>query len=221
MPSPVAPALQAVLNVIVIDDHEAVRAGLRLVINSSERLHVAGAFSSGEEAAEARFPATPDVAVIDYRLAGRDGSWACAQLLRKWPSLAVLILTSFLDGQIVADCLRAGARGFLTKTASVAEVEDAILRSADGEAVLASEAVPLVLDLARGASRRVVGGDSLMPFHADILRCMSLGRSNGEIASSLGVSEDVVKTNIRSIKKRLGVAHRAQVVALAVKRGLV
>jgi len=207
--------------VSIVDDHEAVRAGLTLVLDSAPRITVVGAFSSGETAVKAFEDLRPDVVVLDYHLSGRDGSWTCSQILRRHPRTAVLILTAFLEENVLLDCLRAGARGFLAKTAQASEVIDAVVRLANQEEVLAPAAVPIVMALARAAKRQWVAGETLAPFEQEILRSMSCGRSNREIAESLRVSEDAVKVRVRSIKRRLGASHRAHAVALAAQRGLV
>jgi DNA-binding NarL/FixJ family response regulator len=219
--TPIVLPVPQVHKVVVVDGHEVTRVGVTRILESSDRFGVVGSLSSGEQAIRLIRHTAPDVAVMNFRLSGRNGAWTCAELLQHRPRLAVLIMTDVMNEEILLACLRAGARGFLMKSAKAGEVVDAVARLADGEPVLTSQAVPIVMDFARNAKRQWTGGNILTSDETEILRAISLGRSNRQIAETMHVSEETLKSSVRVIKRRLGVKDRAHAVAIAAKRGLI
>ena len=203
---------------MIVDDHEAVRAGLSAVLNMQHA--VVGTYPSGEEAIDSLRRLAPDVALVDYRLRGRDGAWTCARLKESRPDIKVLILTSFADENILLSCLRAGANGFLTKTSDTAKIAQAVEQILADELVIDREVVPILMRILR-LSKQEGCEDDFSPIDLQVLKYLSLGHSNKGIASALKVSEDTVKVRIRAIKRRLGASGRAHAVALAARRGLV
>lgn len=208
------------IRILVVDDHEAVRVGLRLVLDAEPDMAVVGFARSGAEALEMTVATEPDVVLLDFRLPGCDGAAVCASILRRRPTCAVIILTSGEDDRFLHASLVAGARGFLTKNGSATQIADAVRRVARGEAVLAPEAVLRVVEWARQARAERLGAGILGSLEREILQLVSMGMSNRAIAGRLRVSEDAVKNRVREIKARLGASDRAHAVALATKQGL-
>lgn len=204
----------------MVDDHEAARAGLESILGRRGDMRVVGSFRSGEEAVKAVRGLDPDVAVVDYRLAGKDGAWTCAELRRLNQRTAVVVLTAFLEESAFLDCLRAGAAGFVLKSGDISSIVDAVGRVGLGEHVIASEAMPMMLEFARNTRRRHLASGELGSQDVEIVRLVALGRKNREIAAALHVTDDAIKTAIRAIKSRLGASHRAQIVTLATQKGL-
>jgi DNA-binding NarL/FixJ family response regulator len=207
--------------VLIVEDHELVRIGLQAMLENEPDIRIVGTAGTGKEALSMLPSARPDLVLLDYRLPDSNGAEICAEITRGWPETSVVILSSFLDDDVLFSCLAAGARGYLTKSTTNTELPDALRKVARGEAVLASETIERVMEWARAAKMRYQGVATLAPFEVEILRKMSAGMSAKEISADLRVSEDSVKTSVRSIKRRLGAADRAHAVALAMKRGII
>jgi len=209
------------IRVLVVDDHESVRSGLCCLLRGHPEIHVVEAVSSGDEALAYLDRARVDVVVLDYRLPGRDGAAICGQIVRRWPRVAALMLSSADEDDIILASLASGATGFLLKSGRAADVAEAVRRVARGEAVLDPEIVPRVMEWARAIRHGKEGDGMLAPIEIDVLSLLAQGWSNGKIASELRISHDTVKARVRSIRLRLGASDRAHAVALATKRGLV
>ena len=209
------------ISVLIVDDHGLVRSGLVRIFSREPDIEIFGEAGSGEEALACLEKGCPDVVLLDYGLPDRDGAFVCAAILDRCPRAAVVMLTSAYEDDVLLACLDAGARGYLTKDASVQDLPRAVRRVAAGEAVLSPRIIQRVMGLARAAKTSHARRAPLAAFEIDILRSLSHGLSNVEIAEALHVTEEVIKSHIRSIKQRLGAADRAQTVAIAVKQGLI
>ena len=214
------------IRVAIAEDQLVVRAGLRLIIECEEDIALVGEASTGREAVETVALARPDVVLMDIGMPGMDGIEATRRIVDRGPDAPrVLILTTFDTDDLVFGALRAGASGFLLKSRPPEELIMAIRVVAAGEALLAPE---ITRRLIESAVARPNPGDGVPPELAEltarereVFGLMAVGRSNGEIAAELYVTEGTVKTHVARIFAKLGVRDRVQAVILAYECGLV
>jgi DNA-binding NarL/FixJ family response regulator len=215
-----------VISVVVVDDQALVRAGFRVLVDSSSDLEVLGEAADGIEAVRVVRQLRPEVVLMDIRMPGMDGIEATRQIVAA-PELGatrVLILTTFDLDQYVYDALRAGASGFLLKDTPPEELLNAIRVIAAGNALLApSVTKTLITEFAdRGAPlmKDTDALDLLTPREREVLLLIARGRSNGEIAEELHMSGATAKTHVSRILSKLGARDRAQLVVIAYESGL-
>jgi len=212
------------VRLLLADDQELVRTGLRMVIEAQESLEVVGEAADGNEAIERVRELRPDVVLMDIRMPARDGIEATRLIAQEFPETKVLILTTFDADEYVYDALRAGAGGFLLKDAPPARLVDGIRAVAEGEALLAPTVTRrLIEDVTRrrAAPPPPPALDELTPREREVLVLVARGLPNSEIASTLVVEESTVKTHIGRVFMKLGLRDRAQAVVLAYEAGLV
>ncbi|RIJ78747.1 DNA-binding response regulator [Nakamurella silvestris] len=204
--------------VLIADDHAAIRAGLRMMIEGTDDLQVVGEAGDGAVAVQQARVLHPDVVLMDIRMPGTDGIAATEQIVGA--GLArVLILTTFEIDEYVFGALRAGAAGFLLKSASSAELTEAIRRVAAGDGVLAPEVTRTLIDaFAAGgspASEPLPDTGSLTARERDVLDRLGEGLSNSQIATALYISETTVKTHVSRVLSKLQLQSRVQAAILA------
>lgn len=216
------------LRILVADDHLIVRKGLRLLLEEmGEGFILVGEAADGKEAIRLTGELQPDVVLMDIRMPGMDGLEAIEQIHRSWPQVAVVILTTYTDDEVVMRGLQAGARGYLLKEASAETLFHAIRTAARGELLLQPEIMARVLAQTRHSERASsaerLPGDApgeLTERERAILSAVARGERSKEIARHLGVSERTVKAHLTNIYTKLNVDSRASAVAIAVARGL-
>ena len=218
--------MSADLTVIVADDQALVREGLMTLLDAAPGIQPIAAAVDGQEAVELCARHHPDVVLMDLRMPRVDGVEATRQIRAADPEVEVVVLTTHADEASILDALRAGARGYLTKDAGIAEISRAIQAAAAHQAVLD----PLVQSPATGrrdelhAGRRPVSAralpDELTPREAEVLSLIARGLSNREIAETLVVSEATVKTHVNHVFSKIGARDRAQAVHYAYTHGL-
>lgn len=213
------------IRVVIADDHALIRGGLAGMLGAQEDLEVVGEAADGAEAVELVLRERPDVVVMDIRMPGMDGIAATRRLADHGLAAGVLVLTTFDLDEYVYEALRAGAGGFLLKDASPARLADAVRTVAAGDALFAPSVTRRLVE--RFVSR-APAGDGLPPGFAEltareveVARLIARGRSNGEIAAALFLSEATVKTHVGRVMAKLGVRDRVGVVVLAYESGLV
>lgn len=205
------------IGVLIADDHEVVRRGLALLIEGERDLRLLGAAASGAELLALAASARPDVVLLDIQMPDGDGIAAAAQLRAAYPQLVILMLTSYSDDARIYAALRAGASGYLLKEMSGDALLQAIRAAARGDPQLHPK-------VARRLMGRVMPPDDplaqLSPREYDILRWIARGLSNKEIAAATDLTEQTVKSYVREILSKLGVADRTQAALLAVRYGM-
>ena len=213
------------IRVLIVDDDDLMRAGLRAVLSSDDGIEVVGEAGDGAEAVKAAGQLAPDVVLMDVRMPGLDGIAATRELLALSPGVRVVILTTFEDDDYVFGGLRAGASGFLLKRTRPEELIEAVHTIASGESLLSPSVTRTVIDrMARqptpelGVGRRL---DELTPREREVLELIARGLSNGEIAEALTVEETTVKTHVKRILRKLGLRVRVQAVIFGYESGLV
>lgn len=213
------------IRVLVADDQELVRAGLRHVLRASAGFEITAEADDGASAVQAAARATVDVVVMDVRMPGMDGI-AATQALRALPDAPpVLILTTFGEETALAAALRAGAAGFALKDAPGEELQQAVRAVAAGEGWLDPAVTPQVLAAFRTsaptAPMTTAAPVDLTSREVDVLQLVGRGRTNSEIADELVISEATVKTHLSHIFDKLGVRDRAAAIVYAFDAGIV
>jgi DNA-binding NarL/FixJ family response regulator len=213
------------LRVLIADDDDLMRAGLRAVLSSDETISVTGEAADGREAASGTRALKPDVVLMDVRMPGMDGITATREIIAAAPNTRILILTTFEDDDYVFGALSAGASGFLLKRTQPEQLIDAIHTIAAGESLLSPSVTRTVIN--RMASQTQPDSASsqrlrlLTPRERDVLELVARGLSNTEIAADLFVEESTVKTHLKRILAKLNLRDRVQAVILAYETGLV
>ncbi|MDX3760506.1 response regulator [Streptomyces mirabilis] len=214
------------IRVLLVDDQPMIRTGFRLILEAEPDIVVVGEASDGVAAVERAEALTPDVVLMDIRMPHMDGVEATRRIVGAGSPSRIVILTTFdLDAHVV-DALRAGASGFLVKDGPADSLVSAIRTVAGGEAVLSPRVTHRLLDrfahLAAPATSAVPTKlDALTGRELDVLRALTRGLSNAEIALELGVGETTVKTHVAHILEKYQLRDRVQAVILAYDCGLV
>jgi DNA-binding NarL/FixJ family response regulator len=218
--------LPPAVRILVADDHEVVRSGFAELLDTQPDLAVVGTASNGREAVRLGRELGPDVVLMDIRMPGMDGIEATRQLTRHAAGTPrVLVLTTFDLDEYVYDALRAGASGFLLKDVTAERLIDAVRIIAAGDALLAPGITRrLISEFAQRPAttpKPPAALDELTPREAEVLQLLAAGLSNSEIAATLVITDETVKTHVSRILTKLGLRDRTQAVVLAYESGLV
>ncbi len=219
---------QDIIRVVVVDDHLIVREGLRMMLElGGEGFALVGDATDGATALRVVEELQPDVVLMDLRMPGMDGLEAIAHIRQTWPQIAVVILTTYNEDDLMVRGLRSGACGYLLKDTDRETLFHAIRAAARGEMLLQPEILARVLALTSQAT----GHPSSTGLHAwcldltererEILQGVARGERSKEIAARLGISIRTVGAHLASIYTKLGVDSRASAVAIAIERGLI
>jgi len=215
------------IKVLVVDDHTLFRRGIAAVLANQEGLKVVGEATDGLEAIEKAREIVPDVILMDLNMPRCSGLEAIQALQAEMPQINILVLTvSEMETDLFA-AVKFGATGYLLKKAEPDELVHAIISIAEGGVIvsplMATKLLTEFKDLAAGVERKPAeeANTDLSPREGEVLQLVAQGATNKEIAESLFISENTVKTHLRSIMEKLHLANRSQAAAYAVKRGLV
>ena len=214
------------ISVLLVDDQALVRSGFRLIIDAQGDMEVVGEADNGRAAIEEAARLHPDVVLMDVRMPEVDGIAATRTIVGERPEARVLVLTTFDEDRIVYDAMKAGASGFLLKSAPPAQFVEAVRTVASGDALLAPSVTRrLVEDFVKRPPPGDRGGDEsltdLTEREREVLELIGRGLSNTEIAAKLFVSGATVKTHVNRILSKLSLRDRVQAVVLAYETGLV
>lgn len=211
--------------VLLADDQALVRAGFRMILEAQEGIEIAGEADNGRDALVQTRALRPDVVLMDIRMPGLDGIAATREILAEGLPSRVLVLTTFDEDKIVYDAMKAGASGFLLKTAPPAKLADAVRTVAAGEALLGPTITRRLIEeyVRRPPPGETVPGrlDELTEREREVLQLIARGMSNTEIAAALFVTDATVKTHINHLLQKLHLRDRVQAVVLAYETGLV
>jgi DNA-binding NarL/FixJ family response regulator len=212
------------VRVLIVDDDDLMRAGLRGVLSSDQAIEVVGEAGGGREAAYRTRLLRPDVVLMDVRMPDLDGISATRELLSSFPEVKVMILTTFEQDDYIFGALTAGASGFLLKRTRPEELIAAIHTIAAGDSLLSPSVTSRVIERMAGQPPRNGARDphlaELTPRETEVLELVARGLSNGEIAETLVIEESTVKTHVKRILAKLGVRDRVQAVIFAYESGL-
>lgn len=216
--------------VLLVDDHEMVRAGFRIILGAQPDIEIVGEAASGSDAIDRASALDPDVICMDVQMAGMDGLEATRVIVAD-PALhgAVLILTTFDRDDYLFSALQAGASGFLLKNSTPEQLVEAVRVVASGDALLAPAVTRRVIERFGGTADSAPGAeprqrpaevDELTEREFEVLGLVAEGLSNAEIASRLYVGEATVKSHVSKVLQKLGLRDRIQAVVYAYENGI-
>ena len=195
------------IDVLLVDDHALLRAGLTTLVDAAPDMQVVGAASDGAEALELVATTTPHVVLMDLSMPTMDGIAATRQITADHPDTQVLVLTSFSDGDRVIDALDAGASGYLLKDAEPGELLAAIRAVAEGSSPLDPRVARTLLTARRNAPTAATAAE-LTDREREVLGLVGMGMANKQIARRLGIREGTVKAHLTNVFQRIGVRDR-------------
>jgi two-component system, NarL family, response regulator DevR len=206
------------IRVLIVDDHELVRAGLRTLLRTDPEIELVAEATRGAQAVDVARERRPDVVLLDAHLPDLSGPEVCRRLRAEVPDAAIAMLTTFSDHELVRDCVRAGAQGYLLKDIAQLDLSRSIKALARGESVIDVKVVPLVLAAARDAG---APGDPpvLSARQREVLQLIAQGLSNREIAAHTNLSELTIKSYVEEILAQLRARNRVHAAILATKQG--
>jgi NarL family two-component system response regulator LiaR len=210
-------AVQEPIRLLLADDHWVVRQGLRMLLTRDPSFVVVGEAEDGAAAVQLAKELRPNVVLMDLLMPVMDGIAAIAAIRREAPGVEIVALTSVLDDDKVVGAVRAGAIGYVLKDALGPELKEAIRAAAAGRVHLTPRAAERLLREVRGLG----SPETLTERETEVLRLVSLGLANKEIARRLGIGEGTVKTHVSSVLAKLGLQSRTQAALHAVRIGLV
>jgi DNA-binding NarL/FixJ family response regulator len=212
------------VRVLIVDDDDLMRAGLRGVLSSDASIEVVGEASDGRDAVYRTRLLQPDIVLMDVRMPDLDGISATHELLDAFPEVRVVIVTTFEQDDYIFGALRAGASGFLLKRTRPEELVAAVHTVAAGDSLLSPSVTSRVIERMAQQPASDVATDArleeLTPREREVLELVARGLSNGEIAAALVVEESTVKTHVRRMLAKLGARDRVQAVIFAYESGL-
>lgn len=219
------------IRVVVVDDHPIVREGLRLMLATSDDLLLVGDAADGSTALQLIAEVQPDVVLLDLRMPGMDGLEVLQHIRANWQQVAVLILTTYNEDELILHSLQAGASGYLLKESSLETLFHAIRASARGEVIMQPEIMARVLAHTANApgpsspslpmsSGALPNSMELTKREQEVLAGVVRGERSKEIAKRLGITERTVRAYLTTIYTKLNVDSRASAVAAAMERGL-
>jgi two-component system, NarL family, response regulator DevR len=209
-------------HILLVDDHEVVRIGLKALLERHPQFTVVGEAASAREALEQVANLKPEVVVMDIRLPGTSGIEACEEIVTKFPGTKVIMLTSYAEDEMLFSAIRAGASGYILKQIGSDDLVKALEAVSRGEALLD----PAVTQRVFQEVRRAVKEEEASAFahlsqqEKHVLLLVSEGKTNREIAKALFLGEGTVRNYVSSILSKLGVNNRAEAAAYAVEHNL-
>ena len=207
------------IHILITDDHLIVREGLRLILETVEGVDIVGEASDGAECLRLVPELQPDVILMDLQMPRMDGITAIDRLRSEYPEIAIVILTTFNEDDLMIRGLQAGARGYLLKDTSRENLLDTIQAAARGETLLKPEILARVLS-AKPVAASSQPASPLTERELEVLQAAARGERNKEIAYKLGITERTVKAHLASIYQKFDVDSRAAAVAVAAQKGL-
>lgn len=210
------------ISILIVDDHEVVRQGLKAYLDAQPDFKVVGEASSGEDAVQLAGDYLPDVVLMDLVMSGMGGVQATRRVKDVTPRTQIVVLTSYHQDEFIFPALQAGAISYVLKDVGMDDLVDAIRKAAQGEAVLHPRVAERVIHEINGAKRAVYNPfTELTNREMEILRLIARGLSNSEIADVLVISENTVKGHVSNILSKLHLADRTQAAVFAWEQGLV
>lgn len=205
------------LSVLLVDDHEMVRMGLKSFLNLQQDIIVIEEAGNGQEGISKALDLRPDVIVMDLVMPEMDGVEATLQILKEWPEAKILVLTSYLDNEKIYPVIQAGAKGYMLKTSNAPEILNAIRKVAEGQLAIETE----VEQKMKLHDEHPALHEDLTARERDILFLLAKGYDNQTIADELFISLKTVKTHVSNILAKLQVDDRTQAVVYAFRHHLV
>ncbi|MEE2031832.1 MadR family response regulator transcription factor [Rhodococcus chondri] len=211
----------ATVRIVLVDDHAILRQGLRSILDREDDLEVVGEASTEAEAVALVDRVRPDIVLMDLKLSAGsefEGLALCGKLSAAHPGIGLLVLTTFLDEQLVVRAVHAGARGYVVKDVDTTELVRAIRAVCRGESAFDSRSAAAVVRSLNGQGGST---EQLTARELEVLRLLAAGLSNTKIGEQLFISATTVKFHVSNIMRKLGVGRRAEAVYAASKQGLI
>lgn len=208
------------IKILIADDHLIIRQGLRLILETENDFELVGEASDGLEAISLCKKLKPDVVLMDLRMPNMDGLTAIEKLHAEQPNIAVVILTTFNEDELMLRGLQAGARGYLLKDTDRNTLFDTIRAAARGKTLLKPEIMARVLSQANTSKKESNERFNLTDRELEVLAAVARGERSKEIAAHLRISERTIKAHLASIYNKMGVDSRAAAIAVAAQKGL-
>lgn len=208
--------------IIIVDDHEVVRLGLKSLLDQYPQYKVIAETGSANEAVEKVFELQPDIVLMDIRLPGKSGIEACEEIKNKYPEIQVIMLTSYAEDEMLFSAIKAGASGYVLKQINSEGLIQALEAVARGDASLDPAVTQRVFQEVRKAVREeeAASFSSLSQQERMVLKLVSEGNTNKQIAHNLFLGEGTVRNYVSSILSKLDVSNRAEAAAYAVEHNL-
>ena len=218
------------VRILITDDEQLIRSGLKLMLDSFDRIEVVGTAVDGAEAHQRCSELRPDVVLMDIRMPGTDGIEGTKRILSDYPQTKVLILTTFQDTEYITEAMNYGASGYLLKDSTPESIAEAIQVAMASKIVLDPSISAQLLNAARHSAQAVVFAENvrrvreqygLSEREIEIIHLVALGLNNRDIAGSLHLSEGTVKNNVSALLAALELPNRTRLVIFAYEEGLV
>lgn len=206
------------IRILIVDDHDLLRDGLAVFIKTCSDMVLVGEASSGEEAVALALALQPDVVLMDLIMPGMPGVEAIRSIHRQQPDIRIMVLSSYVDEDLVQAAVGAGASSYLLKNISINELADAIRATSAGKSILAREATQALVNATQRPSTPQY---HLTEREREVLALMVRGMNNNEIAAELIIGVSTIKKHVSSILAKLETASRTEAVAIAVRQRLV
>jgi two-component system, NarL family, response regulator DevR len=210
------------IKLVIVDDHQVVRLGLQALLGVEPDFEVIGQAATADEALVLLERTQPQIVLMDVRLPGRSGLDVCREIKQRWPSVHVIMLTSYADDQLVMDAINNGAEGYVLKKVEGDDLMKAIRAVATGGAIIDSAVTQSVLKRVRQAEQEMSNHafQELSTRECEVLQLISEGKTNGEIAYQLNLSEKTVGNHVSTILAKLGLTNRIEAATYAVRNHL-
>lgn len=210
------------VRVVLVDDHEIVRLGLKTLLGDISWVEVVAEVGTADEAIKTVARHLPDVVVMDIRMPGHSGIDACRKIVDRWPQIKVIMLTSFEEDDLIFKALQAGAAGYVLKQVGNQPLIDALDAARQGKALLDPSVTLRLIEYVRHQERKkqaAAFGD-LSHREMMILAEVAQGKSNNQIAKSLNLSENTVRNHVSTILAKLGLTNRIEAATYAVRHNI-
>ncbi|SDZ04524.1 two-component system, NarL family, response regulator LiaR [Evansella caseinilytica] len=207
------------IRVLFADDHEMVRIGVSSYLSAQKDIEVVAEANDGTDAVELSLKLRPDIILMDLVMKQMDGIEATKQIIKAWPEAKIIIVTSFVDDEKVYPALEAGATSYMLKTSKAKDIADAIRATYEGQSILEPEVTGKLMSKMR-QQQEIRLYEQLTEREMDVLKLMTEGKSNQEIADALFIALKTVKVHVSNILSKLDVQDRTQAVIYAFKNNL-
>lgn len=210
------------IRILIVDDHEMVREGLRSVLKDDPELKVVGEAGDGEKALDLIPKLHPDIILLDLKMPGIDGIEVCRRVRSQFPPIAVIALTTFMEDKLVQECIRAGARGYVLKDVERFQLKQILRTVASGESVIDPKVVGHMVAEGRGVIAKtegIKGRNELTSQQVTILSLIAQGYSNKEIGTQMFLTENTVKSYVQDLLQKIGARNRVDAAMIASKKG--
>lgn len=209
------------MRIMIVDDHQIVREGVRATLSSDPRIDVVGEASTGKEALRCVRRTLPDVALVDLRLPDMRGEDLTRELVRDFPDTSVIILTTYLSEETVRGALDAGAVAYVTKAAGLRELLGAIERVMEGDCAPGASAGPQIVKQLHAVVNDRMSGALPTPQQERVLELAAQGFTNQEIGSRLFISESTVRFHVQKLKGKFEARTKTELIAKAIRTGFI